>query len=205
MLERWLENAGASLKERADQVGWRQTVERDFQRAMEATRPASSLSVVLEHWPGVGPIDLVDERALGVELKWCRSGDALCNAAWDIAKLATALAEGAIGKAWIAAGAPVAHWISGAPGVELFELTRHDDDILIRHYESWWRFWCKEVATRPTHLPEGFAVSETVAVRVTLEGEPFELRAARVEVTSTRWRAHVCPHVWRGETCRPRP
>ena len=35
--------------------------------------------------------------------------------------------------------------------------------------------------------------------------EPFELRAARIAVTDARWRLHVCPHVWRGDTCPSRP
>jgi Acetyltransferase (GNAT) domain len=66
-------------------------------------------------------------------------------------------------------------------------------------------FWCKDVATRTTHLPQTFTVSSAIAVRVTLDGEPFELRAARIELTDSAWRQHVCPHVWTGESCRPRP
>ncbi len=144
MLQEWLEDAAEPLEARAAQVGWRRTVERDLQRAMEEGRPASSSRrVVLRHWPAVGAIDLVAEGGLAVELKWSKSGDGLSNSAWDIAKLATALAEGQLDYAWIVAGAPVAHWRSRAAGVELFRPDSYNGDALIRKYESWWRFWAK--------------------------------------------------------------
>jgi hypothetical protein len=180
-------------------------VERDFQAAMEQVRAASSGTVMLDHWPGVGAIDLLDRHGRAVELKWAKSGDALCNTAWDVAKLATALVEERIADAWIAAGAPIAHWEAHRPGVELFSPAVYEGDALIGRYESWWRFWCNDVATRPTHRPESFSVSRSIAVPVTLDGEPFELRAAQITVSDARWKTHVCPHTWRGEGCRPRP
>lgn len=202
-LAQWLQDARESLKVRAAEDG-RPLRERDFQRAMEMTRRASPRSVPLAHFPGVGPVDLMNDSLGAVELKWCNSGDTLCNSAWDVAKLATLLAEGRVDNAWIAAGAPVAHWRSGAPGVELFERTSFDGDAIVRRYESWWRSWCGAVLTRPTHLPEGIAVTETISVPVRLDSKPFELRAGRVEVTDSSWRPHVCPHVWRAEPCHPR-
>jgi hypothetical protein len=204
-LKRWLQDARNPLKARAAQVGWRRTVERDLQRAMEQARPVSPRTVVLKCWPAVGPIDLLDSHGLAIELKWAKSGDTLCNSAWDIAKLATALVEEQIEDAWIAAGAPIAHWDLRRPGAELFEPATYEGDALIWRYESWWRFWCKGVGTRPTHLPQAICVSRITAVAVTLDSEPFELRAAHIAVTDARWRPHVCPHVWRGETCPPRP
>ena len=205
-LGQWLQDAREPLEVRAAEIGWRRLVERDFQRAMEQVRAVASRAVMLEHWPRVGAIDLLDPHGRqAVELKWAKSGDTLCNSAWDVAKLATALVEERIADAWIAAGAPIAHWEAHAPGVELFAPAAYEGDALIGRYESWWRLWCKDVGTRPTHRPEGFSVSRTIAVPVTLDGEPFELRAARVTVTDARWRAHVCPHAWRGERCRPRP
>jgi hypothetical protein len=53
-LHGWLQDAVNPLSGRVAQVGWRQTVERDFQRAMEQVRAVSSRMIVLEHWPGVG-------------------------------------------------------------------------------------------------------------------------------------------------------
>ena len=96
---------------------------------------------MLEHWPAVGPIDLLDDHGLAVELKWAKSGDTLCNCAWDVAKLATALVEEQVQDAWIAAAAPIAHWHAHRPGTELFEPATYEGDALIRRYESWWRFW----------------------------------------------------------------
>jgi hypothetical protein len=200
----WLEDATNPLKGRAAEIGWRRTVERDLQRAMEQARAASAQTLALERWPGVGAVDLVDPQGLAVELKWAKSGATLCNSAWDVAKLGTALVEERIDDAWIAAGAPTAHWDAHAPGAELFEAAAYEGDALIRRYEAWWRFWCNDVATRPTQLPEGLRVSHTIVVPVTLDGEPFQLRAARVTVTDARWKRHVCPHVWRGETCPAR-
>lgn len=103
-LHGWLQDAVNPLSGRVAQVGWRQTVERDFQRAMEQVRAVSSRMIVLEHWPGVGAIDLLDQDGLAVDLKWARSGDTLCNSAWDVAKLATALVEERVKDAWIAVG-----------------------------------------------------------------------------------------------------
>jgi hypothetical protein len=203
-LDQWLQDARGPLEARAAEIGWRRTVERDLHRATEKARAVSSRTVVLARWPGVGAIDLLDQQGLAVELKWAKSGDTLCNSAWDIAKLATALLEERIREAWIVAGAPITHWGGHAPGVELFQPAAYEGDALIGRYESWWRFWCKAVGTRPAHRPEGIGVSRANAVPVTLGGEPFQLRAAQVTVTDARWRPHVCPHAWRGEQCAPR-
>jgi hypothetical protein len=148
-LDGWLQDAGKPLSGRAAQVGWRRTVERDFQRAIEQVRAVSSRMIVLEHWPGVGAIDLLDQDGLAVELKWARSGDTLCNSAWDVAKLATALVEERVEDAWIVAGAPITHWTARAPGVELFEPATYEGDALIRRYASWWRFCATTLAHGP--------------------------------------------------------
>jgi hypothetical protein len=68
-LDRWLEDAIEPLEARAAEIGWSRMVERDFQKAMELVRPATSRTVLLEHWPSVGAIDLLDVHGRAVELK----------------------------------------------------------------------------------------------------------------------------------------
>lgn len=141
---------------------------------------------------------------IAVELKWCRAGDTLANCAWDVAKLACALAEDQVDAAMIVAGAPASHWASSGSGVELFDAHTYEGEELVRRYASWWRFWCKDVATRPIDLPHSISVAPAHSFLIELDGEPFELRTACVHVTEGRWRRHVCPHRWRGELCPPR-
>jgi hypothetical protein len=193
------------LQAAAAERGGDALVERDFQRAIEAASGARSARITLDRWPAVGSVDvmLADRRAL--ELKWCRSGDTLANCAWDIAKLGCSIAERRVAEGFIAAGAPRPHWASGADGVELFGDATYTDDELIRRYESWWRFWCKDVLTRPVELPRSLAVVDEGSTSAELNGAPFEFRVARVEVVDSTWRTHVCPHRWQGELCRPRP
>ena len=115
--------------------------ERDLQRKLEDVSGAGSRPLRLAAWPNVGRVDLELADGVGVELKWCRSGDTLVNCAWDIAKLGTALAEGQLLVAILVAGAPTQHWNEGQPGVELFDNTVYEGDDLVRRYESSWRFW----------------------------------------------------------------
>lgn len=200
-----LEAAGPHLGDVARAKGWKRTVERDLQNALEDATGAHSVRIELEHWPAVGPVDLMLSSRVAVELKWCKSGDTLANCAWDIAKLGCALMEGEVEDAYVVAGAPSAHWRGGRPGVELFAAQELRADDLVRRYESWWRFWCRDVATRPTALPSAVSVTPLDPVTVELDAEPFDLRAARIAVRDARWQPHVCPHRWRGETCSPRP
>ncbi len=51
------------------------------------------MPLTLKHWPAIGPLDLVLDGEIGIELQWCISGDGLAGCAWDIAKLAAAIAE----------------------------------------------------------------------------------------------------------------
>jgi hypothetical protein len=112
-------------------------VERDFQRALESATGARPACVSLAHWPEVGPVDLMLENAVALELKWCRSGDTLGNCAWDVAKLGCAIAEGRVGEGFLAAGAPARHWEGGASGVDLFTPRLYEGDELARRYEGW--------------------------------------------------------------------
>lgn len=199
-----LELCTPELQDRAEVKGADALKERDFQVALESASDARSCPVQLERWPQVGPVDLWLPDGIALELKWCNKGDTLCNCVWDIAKLACARAEGAVDEAFIAAGAPKRHWDSRARGTELFTSAVHGDD-LVRHYESWWRFWCADVTTRPIALPAAIAVRDEGAVPAELDGVPFMLRVARVDVADSAWRVHVCPHRLRGERCRRRP
>jgi hypothetical protein len=200
-----LEQSSSALQDVAAEKGWAKTQEGDFQRAIESAASASSGSIQLDSWPAVGPVDVVLPGNTGVELKWCKTGDKLANCVWDIAKLATAIAEEKLAYGLIAAGAPDTHWATNSPGVALFTPGEHDTPELVRNYEGWWRFWCKDVMTRPTRLPQTIRIVDTGGVPVPLDGVPFTLRLASVEVLDATWRDHVCPHRWRGEECRPRP
>ena len=200
-----LQRASASLQRVAADKGPARMTERDFQRAVEAASGARSGALELASWPNVGRVDLELPGRLGLELKWCRSGNTLANCVWDVAKLATALAEGRLDEGVIVAGAPVAHWRGAASGVELFDDAVHSSEGLVKRYESWWRFWCNDVLTRPVRLPATIGVSALGRLEVDLAGTAYELRAARVDSVDRVWRDHVCPHRWRGERCGPRP
>jgi hypothetical protein len=200
----WLQDAAEPLKARAAQVGWARTVERDFQRSMESVRAASPRTIVLEHWPGVGPVDLTADGGVAVELKWCKSGDGLCNGAWDIAKLATLLAERRADGAWIAAGAPVEHWAQSRGRCRTLragDVRRRRARQALRELVALLVQGRRDASNAP---PNGFAVSRRIAIPVTLDRKPFELRAARIDLTDSCWRPHICPHSWRQEACRRR-
>jgi len=49
------------------------------------------------------------------------------------------------------------------------------------------------------------STAREVSVALDLDDQHYELRAARVRPPTADWRAHVCPHRWRGERCGPRP
>jgi len=134
-----LEACASPLEQIAQAKGWERTTERDFQRAMESVTDSGAAPLRLEHWPAVGPVDVMLPGRAALELKWCKSGDTLGHCAWDIAKLGCALAERQVERAFIAAGAPAPHWRSSAPGVELFTPRVYEYDAIVRAYESWWR------------------------------------------------------------------
>jgi hypothetical protein len=180
-------------------------VEQDLQHALEAATGASSADLDLRHWPEVGPLELVLDGNVALELQWCQSGDTLANCAWDIAKLACAVGERKVDQAWIVAAAPAWHWRGRRPGVGLFKPRAYLGDDLVAEYESFWRLWCNNFQARPTHLPLSFAVTEADSVSAGLGRVPFVFRFARVEVTRHTWQVHVCPHRWRDRLCLPRP
>lgn len=183
------------LQARAAEKGREALRERDLQEALElATGTAHA----------TGALDLELAPRVGLELKWAQSGDTLCNCAWDIAKLGTAVAEGRLDAGYLVAGAPDAHWNAGAPGTELLESAAYPGLAIVERYEGWWRFWCRDVVTQPVRLPAGIGVTGGTRVRAVLGGTPFSIRVAEVRARPDEWVDFVCPHVARGEPCRER-
>lgn len=198
-----LENALPALERVAAEKRATALEEHDLQEALEAVSGAGSAELTLRHWPEVGPLDLLIGHD-AYELQWCQSGDVLAGCSWDIAKLATAIAERKITEGWIIAAAPTWHWQSRRPGVGLFREQTYFAEELIEDYEDWWRLWCNEVTSRPTHLPLSFAVTDPDSISVRLGRVPFEIRFACVEVLKLTWNPYVCPHRWRDRPCLPR-
>lgn len=179
--------------------------EADLQAALAELGGIAAVPLTLKHWPAVGPIDVVLENDVGIELQWCISGDALAGCAWDIAKLAAAIAEHRLSAGWIIAAAPTWHWQTRRPGVELFREHAYMGEELVEDYEDWWRLWCNEVMSRPTHLPRSFALVEPGEIVARIGRVPFTFRFVRVMVRVSTWDPHVCPHHWRDRLCLPQP
>jgi len=194
-----------ALERMASQKPATTLVEHDFQLALEEATGASSAAIALKHWPEAGPLDLVLDGDVAIELQWCQSGDTLANCSWDIAKLACAVGERKVADGWLVAAAPSWHWNGRRPGVGLFKPRVYAGDDLIAEFEGTWRLWCNNIQTRPTHLPESFAVTDPGSVTTRLGRVPFEIRFARVEVVKHTWQVHVCPHRWQDRLCLPRP
>jgi hypothetical protein len=199
-----LEAALPELDRVAGEKGVSALDEHDLQQALASADNAAPGEIRLKHWPQASPIDLVIDE-VGLELHLCQSGDGLATCAWDIAKLATVTAERKLADSWIIAGAPAWHWDTRRPGVELFREHTYVGDELVEAYETWWRLWCNELTTRPTHLPQSFAVSAPDSLATRLGRVPFIFRFARITVLKPTWNAYVCPHRWRDRFCLPRP
>lgn len=200
-----LEGALPALEQAAAAKRATELTEADFQAALASVAGEPSVAMTLKHWPEIGPFDLVLDEFAGIELQWCISGDGLSGCAWDIAKLASAIAEHKLTYGWILAAAPSWHWQTRRPGVELFRERDYLAEDLVEDYEDWWRLWCNEVPSRPTHLPRAFALTDPGSFSARLGRVPFEFRFARVEVRGSTWSPYVCPHRWRDRLCLPRP
>ncbi|MGA2471711.1 MAG: hypothetical protein ABSG64_13595 [Solirubrobacteraceae bacterium] len=200
-----LEAALPALERAAAEKRATALVEHDLQEALESATNAGPAEIALRHWPEVGPFDLVLDGDVAFELQWGQSGDDLAGCAWDIAKLACATAERKISEGWLVAAAPAWHWDTHRPGVELLREHVYVGDDLAADYEDWWRLWCNEITTRPTHLPLSFGVTDVESMDVRLGRVPFVFRFARIEVLKHTWQPHVCPHRWHDRACLPRP
>lgn len=136
-------------------------------------------------WRGVGSCDLAvlsDERdALTLlELKWGQG--TLYNCAWDAAKLAAALSEGAGCRAYLVAGAPDADWKSEQPGAELFESSQWSTAAFFKRYAREFAFWRGEVKTRPEILPATFSTASLCSFDIEIDARHWQLRCASVAV-----------------------
>ena len=201
-----LERAIPALDRTAAEKRATELTEADLQVALAQLGGTAAVPLTLKHWPATGPVDLVFEDGIGVELQWCISGDSLAGCAWDIAKLACAIAERKLSDGWIIAAAPTWHWQTRRPGVELFREHAYLGEELVEDYEDWWRLWCNEVMSRPTHMPRAFALLDAGELAdVRIGRVPFTFRFARVAVRAGTWVPHVCPHHWRDRLCLPRP
>ncbi len=201
-----LERALPALDRAAGSKRATELSEADVIAALAETAGTPNAPLTLKHWPAIGPLDLVLDDEIGIELQWCISGDGLAGCAWDIAKLAAAIAEHRLSSGWIVGAAPSWHWETRRRGVELFRPHIYVNDDLVEDYEDWWRLWCNEVMSRPTHLPRSFALVETGELAGARIGRvPFTFRFARVEVRASTWNPYVCPHHWRDRLCLPRP
>ena len=200
-----LERGLPALERAATEKRATELTEADLRAALATVAGEPAVEFTLRHWPQAGPIDLVVDHYVGFELQWCISGDGLSGCAWDIAKLATAIAEHKLSEGWVIAAAPSWHWLTRRPGVELFRPHIYVGVDLVEDYEDWWRLWCNEVTARPTHLPQSFALADPGSVSARIGRVPFEFRFVRVEVRGSTWVPHVCPHRWRDRLCLPRP
>lgn len=163
--------------------------EADLEKALEAEL-ASRVDVSRQHpvkldsWEGrLGPVDLSvqDESGLTlIEAKW--GGGALWNCAWDVAKLATALAEGVADHGYLVAGASRAAWSEGVEGVELFDAGRWDADSLLSRFASRFAFWREDVANYPRQVARRWTVSEGLRAAMEVSGEPWEIRSVEITV-----------------------
>lgn len=155
----------------------------------------------LEHWPGIGPVDLeilVEQPVRSrcwIEVKWRDLG----NCIWDVAKLALAVRQGLCDTAYLIAAAPTTAWRHRGPGAEFFTTNRWDTghDILLAHRDAW-LYWKTQVQTRPLLLP---AVVNTHAEphepQVGGDFAGWTIRAAEVIPDPEEWIAvdhHRRPH-----------
>ena len=201
-----LERALPALDRAASAKRATELSEADVLAALAQGAGTASVPLTLKHWPAIGPLDLVLDGDIGIELQWCISGDGLAGSAWDIAKLAATIAEHKLAAGWIIGAAPSWHWETRRRGVELYREQAYTSDDLVEDYEDWWRLWCNEVMSRPTHLPRSFAVVEAGELAGARIGRvPFTFRFARVELRASVWNPYVCPHHWRDRRCLPRP
>ncbi len=139
-------------------------------------------SVKLDSWFGrLGAADLSlrgDDALALIEAKW--GGDSLGNCAWDVVKLATALAEGACTAGYLIAGAPASAW-PAAEGAELFTTRPWDADGLFARFGRRFAFWRKDVANYPLRVAAQWWTLEVGRPAVlSVGGDDWQLRVARI-------------------------
>lgn len=158
------------------------------QTALNALPGASSLRAIrerarrLEGWPRNGPVDIIltddgTDAAL-VELKW---GTELWNCVWDVGKMALANADLGL-PTFLLAGASRATWAARKQGTSYFDDGHWTARELIAGNRALfaipdWGF--------PTRLPEHFTTASIARIELTVAGDPWQLRLARVRATGS--------------------
>lgn len=92
-------------------------------RSGRQVAPAPSHRIELVYWqPGFVDVPLVIEGSQRVmlELKCGEGRDALGSCAWDAAKCASALRDGAVDAAYLLAGVPTTNWEKPIRGADFF-------------------------------------------------------------------------------------
>lgn len=145
--------------------------------------PATEHKVRLTGWPGVGAADIAllgQGPPVLIELKW--GTGTLYNCAWDAAKLACALHEGAASACFMVAGAPISGW-SSAIGFELFADGEWETPAFMQRHAAGFAKWRSEVKTRPRQLPITFRSNAEASRPLSIRGAHWELKTAEIIVT----------------------
>jgi len=154
-------------------------------------RPWTQVPISLDGWEGrLGPLDLAlkDERGAivaAVEIKSC-GRDNLSPCAWDVVKLAQALAEGAAARAFLVAAAPRQAWQEKVPGAELFDNRNFLLNTHLRRYEGWFDFWRRDVQNFPRRLPSRWETDPLWEEVFERGGNPWDLRLAEILQTGAQ-------------------
>lgn len=131
----------------------------------------------LSYWSGDRPVT-------AVELKWFGSRQ-LNDSAYDVVKLAAALSEGLVPRAYMLAGAPVDFWNQSRDGAQLFETGIVELDAHLNDFASWFAFWRTETINYPKRLPRSFLTTAKHSEPLTLlSGEQWELRLTEVSCST---------------------
>jgi hypothetical protein len=132
-----------------------------------------------------------DSYSLVVELKWTHYGfvNALDEVPWDAFKLAQASAtlQGVM-HGLLVYLAPTKAWTKPARFASLFGDYFANSRTLIAEHEKIWRWCLKEgSASHPTKLPPALQTGPVGSASLTIDGEPWELRAAVVRANGEPW------------------
>jgi hypothetical protein len=131
------------------------------------------------------------DHSLVVELKWTHYGvvNALDDAMWDTFKLAHASSTlDAVDHGLLVYLAPLKAWEKPARFAEFFTDSLVDCRDLIAKHEGIWRWSLQEgSACRPTQLPPFIQTGPIASGGLTIDGEPWELRAALVRANGEPW------------------
>jgi hypothetical protein len=146
----------------------------------------------LEDWPSRAGVDvaLTPVSADGsrgapalLALAWIGGTRTLDECAWDVARLAAAVARGRAAAAFLVACAPTPGWGARRPGVELFERgTLTVERLRAEPYRHHWLRAAQERRPQPARLPLAVVIQPFARLPMSLAGDPWELRCVRISV-----------------------